>query len=620
MATIGTGIKFGTGSITARDSQDEVISETGLKMILPINESNFFKNSEYNSRVLKLALIQIKNYYSSKGYINALIKHNLIHGNNKISIQINIDEGSQYYIRKIELFGNRLFSNERILSEMNIKTNDVFNPIKITKELKKIIHNYLTEGKFYISIVDELLEDENGVIIRINIAEGRTYYFGNIEVEGLEKLNIKTVERESLIRTGSKYNIVDIEKTQTRIFSSLLFSSVEVLPRMRDEIQDTIDLLIKVKEMNDRGIKGEIGYGQAYPPSEEEYVGLPLNFIELTSTFQSGFFFNTSSKFNISIGLGTTINQNLSLFENKLFPKRNFSIGYRTPWFIGLRIPFNLKYYNEYLETDNYENKHGIESSFLYRKSDQIKLLGSIILELVNDESNVECESNELQNSNENVIELINNCMNSEELEKLERKVRITYQRHTLDNLVSPMNGYYFSYNTTLRGTFLGGKTHYLLNDIEFKNFRNIFDLWVVGIRLKLGFIKLLRYTEEEDMSYTDFFSLGGSTSLRGWRSPCRMDALDGCKDNQLYYNKPYFRILNNIEFRFPIYNNLGGEIFFDGGILGKNKNDLQYSSIFWDIGYGLTYKTPLGPIRIDVAYQYGKKLYLNNLTLLYLF
>ena len=53
------------------------------------------------------------------------------------------------------------------------------------------------------------------------------------------KLNEKTVRRESKINSGDIYNISKIEQTQTRIFSSLLFSSVEVLPHIRDEISDT---------------------------------------------------------------------------------------------------------------------------------------------------------------------------------------------------------------------------------------------------------------------------------------------------------------------------------------------------------------------------------------------
>ena len=47
---------------------------------------------------------------------------------------------------------------------------------------------------------------------------------------------------------------------------------------------------------------------------------------------------------------------------------------------------------------------------------------------------------------------------------------------------------------------------------------------------------------------------------------------------------------------------NLGITLFFDGGILGQNFNELKNSRLGWDIGIGLTIATPLGPVRLDYA------------------
>jgi outer membrane protein insertion porin family len=565
-------------------SGNDFLTEPELIKWLPINETSLFNKSIYNSRSLKLAVIQLKHYYSSQGFINAIIEPEVTNVENNISINFNIFEGNQYHIKKIEFFGNNLYSNEEIMKLLDVEINDVFNPLKITKKLKKLIRNYLSEGKFKISIYDELIEEENKVIIRVNIAEKETFYYGNITIDGLEKLKPKTILRELLINSGLTYNILEIEETQTRIFSSLLFSSVEIFPKIRGETQDTVDLIIKVKEMNDKDIRGEIGFGQTESPLGENSP--PLSSFELSSTIQSGYFFNTSNKFTFKIDLGLTIDENLSLFNNKLFPQRNFSISYRTPWVFGLRVPLNLKLFDYYVEEeDDFRHRRGIESSFLYRQNEKNKLLGSLILESVNfTDQSIESD------------------------DKLERKIRITYQRHSLTNLISPENGYYFGYYSTLRGTFLGGKTHYLLTDFEYKKFRNFLDLFIVGFRFKTGYLKLLKNTEENSIS--DFFNLGGSTSLRGWDKAEELN----------YSGNAIFRILNNIEFRFPIYNKLGGELFFDSGILGRNKSELNYSNIYWDIGFGFTISTPLGPARIDIAYPYAKKEYNTSLSLLYSF
>ena len=578
--------------LTAKQQEISSIKFSGNKFItteelqnwMPLTETSFFEKSIYNSRSLKLTVIQLKHFYSSKGFINAKINPNVEIIDDLVDIEFVINEGNQFHIKKIEYFGNRIFTNEEIEQILNVKANDVFNPLHITKKLKALIRNYLEAGKFYISIMDELIEENNKVIIRVNIHEGNTYYFGDTTIEGLEKLNPKTVYRESIINRGDLYNISKIEETQTRIFSSLLFSSVEIIPKDQNKLNDTVNLVIKVKEMNDRDIRGEIGFGQTESPLGENSP--PLTSIELNSTIQSGFFLNTPNKLTLKIDLGMTIDENISLMENKLFPKRNFSIGYRTPWLLGLRIPLNLKIFDYYVEEDNdYRHRQGIESSFLYRKSDRNQLLGSLIFESVN---------------------LVGG--NTENQKELERKIRITHQRHSLDNLISPRKGSFFGLYSTLRGTFLGGNTHYLLSDIEFKNFRNIFNSIVVGFRIKTGYLKILNDTNEE--SITDFFFLGGSTSLRGWDKA----------DDLNYNNNALFRGLTNFEVRYPIYKNFGGEIFFDAGILGRNKSDINYSNLYWDVGYGFTFNTALGPARLDVAYPYGQHNFNTSISLLYSF
>ena len=206
------------------------------------------------------------------------------------------------------------------------------------------------------------------------------------------------------------------------------------------------------------------------------------------------------------------------------------------------------------------------------------------------------------------VLESVNIVGNLDFQKQLERKFRLTHQRHSLDNLISPTSGDFLGIYSILRGTILGGNTHYILSDIEYKIFHLFFNSIVLGYRIKTGMINILKNTNEETI--TDFFYLGGSTSLRGWD---KADELN-------YNNNALFRGLTNIEIRFPIYKNLGGELFFDAGILGREKSDLNYSNLYWNVGYGVTFNTALGPARLDVAFPYAEQDYNTSISLLYSF
>ena len=138
-------------------SGNENISTEELADWLPIKESSIFDKSIYNSRSLKLAVIQLKHLYSSNGFINAKINPKVGINKKQVHIEFKIEEGNQFHIKKIEFFGNRIFTNDEIIKILNVKVDDVFNPIHITKQLKVLIRKYLESGKFYISIMTIML-------------------------------------------------------------------------------------------------------------------------------------------------------------------------------------------------------------------------------------------------------------------------------------------------------------------------------------------------------------------------------------------------------------------------------------------------------------------------------
>ncbi len=64
------------------------------------------------------------------------------------------------------------------------------------------------------------------------------------------------------------------------------------------------------------------------------------------------------------------------------------------------------------------------------------------------------------------------------------------------------------------------------------------------------------------------------------------------------------FEFLTSYELRFPIIGSLGAEVFIDGGQIWNSASEISLSDLSWDAGAGLTYTSPLGPVRLDYAYQ----------------
>ena len=59
--------------------------------------------------------------------------------------------------------------------------------------------------------------------------------------------------------------------------------------------------------------------------------------------------------------------------------------------------------------------------------------------------------------------------------------------------------------------------------------------------------------------------------------------------------------LLVNLDYRFPIFGALQGEVFADAGNVWRDWADVDPREIKLGVGLGLRYRLPIGPLRIDV-------------------
>ena len=110
-----------------------------------------------------------------------------------------------------------------------------------------------------------------------------------------------------------------------------------------------------------------------------------------------------------------------------------------------------------------------------------------------------------------------------------------------------------------------------------------------IGFQFKVGTIL-------GELPPYEAFCMGGTSSVRGWGS---------C---DLAVSKSF--VEGTVEYRFPVWRMISGALFVDGGsdlgsqkdVPGKPGKLLQKSGSGYSLGGGIGVKTPIGPLRLDVA------------------
>lgn len=108
------------------------------------------------------------------------------------------------------------------------------------------------------------------------------------------------------------------------------------------------------------------------------------------------------------------------------------------------------------------------------------------------------------------------------------------------------------------------------------------------------------------DLPASERFYAGGSTTVRGY-------ALDRLGDDATIDSDGFPRggnalVILNAELRFPVWGSFGGVAFVDAGNVFARTTDLDPSRIKGSAGGGLRYKSPIGPIRMDVGLKFDPR------------
>ena len=90
----------------------------------------------------------------------------------------------------------------------------------------------------------------------------------------------------------------------------------------------------------------------------------------------------------------------------------------------------------------------------------------------------------------------------------------------------------------------------------------------------------------------------GGTNTIRGFRER-RVGPLDAQSNDPIGGES---MLVSNLDWVYPIVQNLKGSVFFDIGNVWRRVDDYA-KDVEAGAGVGLRIKTPIGPVRLDVGY-----------------
>ena len=565
-------------------SGNESIKKKELMPLLRQRPSNFsftFKGTSFNNRLLKMDGLTLKNYFISKGFLMVEVNESAIIDGNRADIYFEIIEGKQFFVSNVVIEGNVNLSKEKIQKILNIFSGEPFNSVLLNERVSSLQKELEKYSKLFSIIeIEPIIGDS--VIVNISISEGKDVFVKDTYIEGVDSKDNNFVRRELLYKNGDRYNPKKVEKSKMRLKETGIYSLINITPVKVSESDSLVNLILTLSEYKQREWLSVGGFEPI-----EFYEGLdPLPSIGGFVEWRNRSIFNTNSNFSTKFLIGFPWETNFNL------PRLRYDIGFDTNWIFGIRWPTKLNSFYETLINYDQENIDRVERYGL-------EMLQIIMFDNRSYFQNITVWEN-FSDNNVSTLDstgLINNVTSIKNLQQRSLSFRLHIDKK--DDPLFPKKGYLLDLYLKSTGYLLGGERNYLKLDFSINNYFMISKNSVLASRFKLG-----RIWSWED-SYNDYsyekFYLGGSANMRGWEI-LKYSTVSNL--GVIPFGGTH-RFLSNIEFRNQINQNLGITLFFDGGILGENFNEIQNSRLGWDIGIGLTISTPLGPVRLDYAVPY---------------
>lgn len=237
------------GSITLSGNED-IRSED---LIDSLRQIGFAEGRAFNRSQLEKLEQELRRQYNSLGKYAVKLESTVTElDNNRVAVAIDISEGVAAKIRKINIVGNTVFKEKKLLKLFKSTTptlfsfftkDDQYSRQKLTADIESLRSHYLNNGYINFSVDSSqvsITPDKKGIYITINITEGELFTVSEVKLTGKLILPEDDIFDLISIRSGDIFARRQLTSSSDAI-STLLgndgyaFSNVNAIPEINDE-------------------------------------------------------------------------------------------------------------------------------------------------------------------------------------------------------------------------------------------------------------------------------------------------------------------------------------------------------------------------------------------------
>lgn len=225
----------------------------------------FMNNGVARIDQLEYDALRLKDVYMKHGYVDAYVSKPLMRvdfGSYHSEIDYQIKEGKQYRIGDVRI-SQKIdgLDSEALLGKLTLKKGKIFNIKRMRKDIQLLKEAVGNLGYAYAQVVPQMHKNpqDNTISIEYMLRSGKKVTINDVIITGNESTKDRVIRRYLYLAPGDTYNATDLKDSKNALGRTGFFEKVDIQSQRISE--DTINLLVKVKETATGTISAGGGYG-----------------------------------------------------------------------------------------------------------------------------------------------------------------------------------------------------------------------------------------------------------------------------------------------------------------------------------------------------------------------
>ena len=568
--------------------------------------SRFMPIGILSNEALKTDIERLTAFYYDHGYINVRIDEPQVERREDgLFITIRIEEGDKFKVGEVHVTGDVPGGETAAKSLLTLRPNRTFKASVLRDDVFALTGYFSDQGYAFVNVEPEteVQPDEKLVNVSYRVDQGPEVYIDRVEIAGNTKTRDKVIRRELTVFEQSLFAASALQHSRDRVQRLGHFEDVNLTTK-RGKRKDLLNILVDVKESQTGSFSLGAGFNSA-----TSVVG--------NARVQENNLMGRGQRLILGASIGTRY--------------RNTQFNFMDPYFLDTRLRLGLELFDWRFAFEDFD-RSGTGGGF--RLFYPLSAMGYSSIwgySLQDVELGFQYQWERSRISNFEPI--TPDAVRAERGSQTTSLISPTIMRNTLNHPLEPTAGSLQQISVGFAG--LGGDNNYNKVELEARYFLPVwrsrrwgtFTLMTGGI---FGYgVGDISFTEnravatrrqkilEDDIPLFDRYFPGGINSIRGFGERSlgpREEVVVVVRDDNTpdgrkarTFHRPIggsHQLIINNEVVFPIVPalNLKGVVFNDIGNAFTNLQGIELSDLRYSVGAGVRWKSPFGPIRIELG------------------